>query len=366
VRSPILAGPLTGAPVISDFDRNGLDDIIVASRERGLYIGYTRMEDSQWSNLAVGTEIESILSCEDLTGDENPNIMVGTKAGGLLFLDGREQKIIRELNVNEELNKAAGRFIRNNTLYHPVAFGDLNGDSFSDPVVCTSEGSVIAFGGPGMERLWFELPQPNLPDFEPETSGNIVIGDLDGDAQDDVLLVTTSGKLRAFKGTGQGKDRVLLLWEYPQKSDAESKFLNVPVLADFNKNGTTDVVIPHSDGSIYIFEGATGDVLLQSRSEHKIRSVPLVGDMDNNERLDILVLKSDGKFHNLGSNRKIPGGSIVWGQMFGNSRNTNLLSYIEPSTGKYHIFATLAVLMLLTVVGLQFWLRKRRKRFNYY
>ena len=102
------------------------------------------------------------------------------------------------------------------------------------------------------------------------------------------------------------------------------EFCTTAVLADFNKNGTADAVVAHKEGSITILEGATGELLLQHSSQQTFRSIPLVGDMDNDKHLDILVLQADGKFHTLKTNRRIQGGTVIWGQMFGSSKNNNL------------------------------------------
>lgn len=358
-KSPILAGPLTGAPVVGDFNGDGLKDLAIVSLENALYIGFLKLENARWVRLDFEEPIRSILSAGDLSGNGIPTILLGTDTGNIIVIDGVRQKILGKISINEELNKATGSFEQDNQVRFPVALGDLNGDNTADLVVSTMQGNIIALSGTTLERLWYDLashPSQNTQTVPPSTS----LGDLDGDGLVDVVGLFPNGKIRAFKGLGVGKDRKLVLWEYP---DIEAgTFVGTLSLADFNKNGTMDVVAADKEGKIYIFEGSTGEILCKNaKKSSNLISSPLIGDLDNDNHLDILALRSDGNFYKLTTNSPILGSTVVWGQMFGNSRNTNISSYRYRNASIYLLYMGISISIILLVLGLNILLRRKRR-----
>jgi pSer/pThr/pTyr-binding forkhead associated (FHA) protein/outer membrane protein assembly factor BamB len=359
-KSPILAGPLNGPPVVADFNGDGAKDIAITSLENAVYIGFPSLKNSRWIRLDCEEPVRSIPSAEDFTGDRIPNILLGTETGKIIVIDGAQQKFLGELNINEELNKATGMFDQDNQIRYPVAFGDLNGDKITDLTIITLQGNTIALNGKTLERFWYDASEPN-PDLNQIGNQAVALGDLDGDQQLDVVILTSTGKLRALKGTGEGKDRKIVLWEHSITNSGI--FVEAPpVLADFNKNKTMDVVTYDSDGRIYIFEGSTGEILWQnSQGGSTFLASPFVGDFDNDDYLDILALKSDGNFYKLSTNRLITGNTVVWGQIFGNSRHTNASLYREPNVSSYYSVIGIAITLLLVVIASNVYFRKNRR-----
>ncbi|MFQ5770093.1 MAG: FG-GAP-like repeat-containing protein, partial [bacterium] len=361
-KSPILAGPLTGPPVVGDFDGDGLKDIAIASTEKVVYIGYSSVKNARWLKVNMEAPTRAIASTADLTDDGILNILIGTETGKIVEIDGFLQRTEEKLDINEELNKAIGSFYQDNQIRYPVALGDLNGDTIQDLIVGSVQGNLIALNGATLERLWYDTFQVNT-DLESTFNHSIALGDLDGDKLLDIIALTPDGNLCAFKGRGQGKDRKMVLWE---KSTTENgPFVGSPVLADFNKNGTQDVVISNNAGNIYIFEGTTGEILWKSKlNGSTLIGVPLIGDLDNDHHLDILALKSDGKFYKLLTNSLISDNALVWGQMFGNSRHTNSSFYQAPDVSNYYVYILIAVMADLIIIGLHFVFRQKRKKLS--
>lgn len=358
-KSPILAGPLTGAPVVADLNGDGLKDLAVASAERALYIGYSNLQGPGWVKLDLDFPIRSVASAANVTGNGMANLLLGTETGQVILVDGVQQTINRIIDINEEFTKATGRFDQNNPIRFPIALADLDGDAISDLLVSTAPGNIMALNGRNMERMWFDLS-----DFDGNFGDNIkqsvAVGDLDGDGLHDIAALTPEGRLKALKGTGEAKDRKMQLWEQPKQfSDT---FSGAPVLVDFDKNGTMDVLATGDSGKMYIFEGASGTVLWSGGIQNqKTKSLPLVGDFDKDNYVDIMVLKSDGRFYSFNTNSLCLAGTIAWGQMYGNSKHTSASVMIKEDAGVHYLYMGLSLIVIGSVFGFNILIRKRRK-----
>ncbi len=358
-KSPILAGPLIAPPVVGDFNGDGLKDLAIASESNALYIGYSSLKNSRWVKIELDDPIRAAASVNDFEGDGTPSVLLGTETGKILLIDGSTQKIAGEINVNEELSKASGSFSQNHQIRSPVALGDLDGDQNNDLVILTNQGGLLALNGATLERFWYEMPD-SLASYGQNVNQSLALGDLDGDRLLDIILVTPGGRLRAFKGMGQSKDRKMLLWEKPES--AGEYFLEFPVLADFNKNGTADMFAANYQGQMYIFEGATGQALWKSSgSGRPIMGLPLIGDLDRDHTLDVLNVKSDGKFYKLATNSVIIEHPVVWGQLFGNSAHTNRLTFRVQNARIHYAYMAGSLLITLAIIGFNVIIRKKRR-----
>lgn len=362
-KSPILAGPLLGPAVAADFNGDGLRDLAIASLTNAVYIGYSGLINSRWIKLDVDAQIHGIASAGTFASQALPMITVGTEDGKVLVIDGNRQKVVYEIDINEEFNKATGSFDQNNQIRAPVAYGDLNGDSIQDLVISTLQGNLIVLDGVTQDRLWYDACHADSSFKDPLEHG-VVLGDLDGDQRLDVVTIWPEGTLKALKGTGLAKDRKMILWE--TSAPAGNLFVGRPALADLNKNGTLDVVISDDLGNISIFEGATGERLWQANgSRSALIGSPLVGDVDNDHRLEILALKTDGNFYKFETNCEAIEQSVLWGQIFGNSRNSNQAVFEQPGISKYYANMGISFLVIVSILGFQFFFRNKRKKLSH-
>lgn len=360
-KSPILAGPFTGPPVAADFNKDGLTDLALGSVENAIYIGLSSMKGIRWVKMDLQEPILGIASVADVNADSFPELLLGSETGKVLFIDPIKQKTIHEINVNEELNKATGRFDQNNQIRFPIASADLNGDGTTELIICTQQNNLLIVDSTDRSRLWYSM---NDGDDVAAGLTAIALGDLDGDGLTDVVKQTSSGQILAFQGKGAGKDRETLLWDF--RTPGQEVFMAQPMLADFDKNGTKDVVVVGKLGSLYVLEGATGNTLLRHQAmETKLVSQPLLGDIDNDNYLDILALFSDGRFHTLASNSLTPFG-VTWGQAYGNAWHTSKAALPTINSGKYIIQIISSLCAILLIVGLQFLVRRTRSKLSYY
>ena len=235
---------------------------------------------------------------------------------------------------------------------------DLNGDSAKDLVVYTAQNNLIAFDGISFQRLWFSTGRGNSHSSVAPAQ-RMVLGDLDGDALPDVLTLTPQGGLRALKGTGDSQGRVFELWVKPQSN---AYFVGQPVLADFNNNGTLDVLAYTDTGTIHIFEGSTGETLWQGDLNLPVLSgAPVIGDLDHDSQMDIAFLTTEGAIHKLQTNRFVSKDAIAWGQPF----NRSSISRDEKQPGSInYAYASPVIILSISIISLHLISGLQRKRLS--
>lgn len=361
-KSPILAGPLTGAPAIGDFNGDGFQDIAIASAQNAIYLALSSTQGFSWSKIDLEYPVNSIVSTGDITNDGLDNIFVGTEKGRLLILDGLGKTVMKQIDINEELNKAIGAFGQDNQIRHPITVSDVNGDNAPDLIVSTEQGNLLALSGLNINRLWYDVTVADTSTTFGQGNSAISSGDLDGDGLPDIIVQSGNGNLKAIKGASGGKDRKITLWEHHY----EQAFWGNPILADFNKNGTMDVLVTSQAGIITIFEGASGQIISAHNAGAKIESQPLIGCFDKDNTLDVLFLKDDGKFYKLRSNSSIQNNAVVWGQAYGNGHNTNTSPYSRPSITPYYMQMGISVFIIGLILLLNFLVIRSRKKLSYY
>lgn len=361
-KSPILAGPFTGPPVVADFNMDGWQDVAVASIENGIYIRLSSLSKSRWLQVELQEPIRAVASSADMTGDQMPDLLIGTETGKVLVIDPIQRRIVNEIDVNEELNKATGSFDQNNQIRFPVAAADFDGDGNADFAVCTEQGNVLAINGQNARRMWYTIS--NLDRANLAGAHGLALGDLDGDRLPDVVAQTGDGRLLAFKGMGAGKDRAMPLWS--ARASDRDPYVGQPVLVDFDKDGAMDVMAVTASGQVIVYKGATGKTALRHPAETvAIVSQPLAADLDKDHSLDVLFLKQDGRFYKLKSNSEIPE-LVLWGETYGNSSHTTAAMVPLRNSGAYMLYALLSVLMILLVAGSHYLFRRTRNKLSYY
>ena len=358
LKSPILENPLTGAPIVGDFNGDGFKDLAVTSGNNYVYIGFSISTKPDWKRLETEESINSFASAEDVTGDKIHDILIGTETGEVVIIDGSIPKIYGAIDINEELSKALGSFNIFTKIRFPASFADLNGDKTKDIIVCTEQGYIIALNGKTLERFWWDKADAESQ-ITKAGEQSISLGDFDGDGLLDVANITQAGRLRVILGKSMGKDRKLVLWEYPGEESGE--FIGPVAIADFNKNGVMDIVTAGQNGFIYIFEGSSGEILWKSAENGgDLISPPLIGDLDNDTYLDILVHRADGNFYKISTNSPTLGNTLSWGQTFGNSRHTSAATLYEPNDSTSSILIITLTSIIFLTIGLNLFLSKKR------
>ncbi|RMF68025.1 MAG: FHA domain-containing protein [Calditrichaeota bacterium] len=322
--SPFYTVPLLSPPVVADFDGDGLPDVAAVDENGDVHIGYNRVLETDWATVSVGLASRAPLSGADLDLDGDTELLVGTERGIVFIIDGNKRVVSGTLDVNEELNRALGTFYEDNQIRFPVGAADLNGDQVTDLIVSTAQGRILAVDGATRHRLWHDLLSDQLT-LEQSYSFPFAIGDLDGDRLPDVVVGTQNGEIRAYKGTGDAQERVLL-WSQAAANPVMESF----ALGDVNKDKAQDVVFVATDGALAVLNGRTGESLFSTGQWAAMQtSIPFIADLQNDALLDIIRVTKPGIIFQYKSNCRVPKQSILWGEQFGGPQNA-LLQAVPP------------------------------------
>jgi pSer/pThr/pTyr-binding forkhead associated (FHA) protein len=356
--SPILGGLFSGAPVVTDFNADGYADVVVTTTEGVIHIGLGSLTEPTWRKTTFGTLSHATATAEDLSGNGLPELLVGTETGKVIVYSGARNQVLGSIDVNEEIAKAWGVAGSPNPVRTAVVSGDFDGDGTLDFIVATDEGNVLAMDGNSLQRLWGErIGRPSEPIWNAYA---VRVADLDGDGRSDALIAVRDGRLRAIKTNTQTTGRREVLWEY--ESPPGTQLVNSPALVDFNKNGTQDVVLATTRGSVEILEGSTGTTI-SAWTENTLPIVagPVIADMDGDSYLDILIGRSDGRFYQITTNRRVLRGSVVWGQTAGGPQHTGRLTYADPSaaTAGWTMFGSAGVALATILLNVTAYRRRR-------
>jgi RHS repeat-associated protein len=277
-------GGLNGAePTIADLDQDGTPEIIVG---HGVDADGTALDgvavtvfDNQgmklFTSYARGIERGgSFMRAEvvDLDLDGDPEILVGSAAFS---------------HTGELLWKIPGisNFERRAT---PIAV-NLDGDPFPELVRSGRDTYwTIALNHDGdPEPLWETATARNFQTFEIE----LVVADVDDDGPVEILAAGNNGfgpakleVLNGFDGT--------LKWEFPSDDRVLNLTAIAPTVFDLDGDGDTEVLLFGSPRTLYVLEGATGQLIQEfdlGISNPPEFEVPFFADVDDDGAAELLL-----------------------------------------------------------------------------
>lgn len=359
--SSILGGGFAGLPAVADVNGDRRQDVAIATQAGALVVALGGISEPEWMTLEFDDPVKSTPSAADITGDGIPEFILGTESGMLYFFQGTHRKIVSKINVSVEISKSLETEIIRNSLHCPVSTGLLDADERPDWVVSTNNGNILALNGVSKKILWLDSSMPGI-DLISSLFLPAVTTDLDRDGRDDVIGMTFDGRIRAMKGADSGGAQKIVLWEY--LPDDWEKFVANPALADFNKDGTSDVVAVGVNHGLYLINGQDGTLLWRSDfgGNNPPVTAPVVGDINHDTRLDILLTRADKKMYVYQSNARYPAGTILWAQRFANPHQNGNAPHQNFSSLGYNFQMLISLLLILVIVGFHLYWLFRQKR----
>jgi outer membrane protein assembly factor BamB len=118
--------------------------------------------------------------------------------------------------------------------------------------------------------------------FDTRGLSDVALGDLDHDGYSEVICAVEDTGVFAFKGNGS------IYWLYPRNTLHISDFER-PIVVDVLGNSRPEVIIPTTDGGIYVLNGTTGQ-LLWSMDMFLSQSPSLaVGDINGDSQREMVL-----------------------------------------------------------------------------
>jgi hypothetical protein len=303
-----------------------------------------------------------------LNGDGDAEILIGTAHGIVLVYDGGERRVTLNFDMNEELSKLKGSLNEVNPIHHPIAIADLNDDEAPDLIISSALGNLLCVSlseqagaqTPSVRSLWWANLASGRKNKAP-FAFPVALVNLDNDEITDIVALSDDGSVKGFRGRGTVGQQQPDLWETLPDTTG---WVAIPTVCDFNKDGTTDIAVVNEKRMFKILNGKNGEALW--RDDHSIAyatSMPLLADLLDDTSLDMVLLSGDGIVYGFKTNRRVPGGSIWWGQKFGTPANTSTPSLGEPTPGRYTAQLIISGLVMTAVVVGNIIFRQRRRRY---
>jgi hypothetical protein len=165
---------------------------------------------------------------------------------------------------------------------HTPAIADLDGDGV--PEIISASGST----SPGVYLFVNHADRSTVSGFPVLTTGYVdtfpVVGDVDGDGQPEIVMVTASGVVRIFAANGALKRTM--------QASGDVFYGTAPALADLNHDGIPEIIVQTNsalnvwkgDGSVY-----PGWPQNFGPNYWMGNSAPVVGDVDGDGQPDIAI-----------------------------------------------------------------------------
>lgn len=181
-----------------------------------------------------------------------------------------------------------------------AAIGNIDTDAEVEVVVGGTDGKVYALKGVDGTVKW----SYSLGGIISTYGSSPAIGDIDGDSAIEIVIGAQNGKVYAIEGNGS-----TLLWSRTVRDEISS----APVIGDVDGNSSTIEVVVGTKDSTKCLNGADGTVLwatptgLPAGSD--IYSSPAIGNIDTNTAtIEVVVACNDTSVYALNG----IGGTVLW------------------------------------------------------
>ncbi|WP_440989492.1 outer membrane protein assembly factor BamB family protein [Haloarchaeobius baliensis] len=161
--------------------------------------------------------------------------------------------------------------------------GDLDDDPALEYVVASSDGTTVAYDGRTGEREWRH-------DASSLSAVNAV---LPVDGRPTVFATAADGSLVAIDGA-DGSVR----WE-TTVTDESIQMMPPPIAGDVDGDGDGELVVAANDGTVAVYDPATGELLATHSRAVGILSHPVLADTDDDGVDEIYVMYADGRIQRL-------------------------------------------------------------------
>ena len=284
--------PVFSSPAIGDINGDGFPDIVFGSFDLHIYaidrnchkLIDDNVEDSVWSSPVL----------RDIDGDGRMEIFIGGDQykGGAIDWSGGEFRALKWSPGSpggvQELWKRQVR----DTIWSSPALGDIDGDGRVEVVV----GAGFFYHRDDGRRIfaWHADDGSAVTGWPVMTGGYTMpspaLGDVNGDGVPEVVVGSSDGFVRAYRGNGsQLWARGLTFNDQHVGGSAAS-----PIVADMNGDGQNDVGVGN-DWGFFVLDGRSGTVQAEVNTWLSHESAGAVGEFADGWKLIVSGFDTPGK-----------------------------------------------------------------------
>jgi hypothetical protein len=286
-KAPITAASQGGAPVVGDFNGDGIPDLAISAVPASILLG---KGDGTFQTPVFSGNVFFAgfgVAAGDLNGDGKLDVIAGSNDGIFVMLGDGRGNLSNPVDIGFGPNPVQ------------VALADVNGDKKLDAVVLDSLGSafwVLLGNGDGTFQAATRYPMSAAQGLAP----GILIADLNGDGNLDVAVtgatlvpnaqfVYNNGTILVFSGNGDGT------FQPGVQYNASANTTWALVTGDFNSDGLPDLVFVSGRQSTPTQVGlmfGKPDGTFQSPSTYpvgQIPGLPVLADLNGDGVLDMVV-----------------------------------------------------------------------------
>ena len=218
-------------PAVSDFAGDGGTRLVVGFGE-GYVTAYGRDGDVAWNRSLSGNGSITWMTTGDVGGDGATDAVVATDAGAVHLLDGPDGDV---------------RWTRNfGDLAAVEAVADGDADGTLEVYATAKDGVLRALEAETGQTEW----ETDLAEDPVQMTPPPVLGDLDGDADPELVGVTSDGQVTVVDPADGGVlgryQRSTPFWE----TDASTALWTRATLADTDGDGAEEVFVIYGDGRV--------------------------------------------------------------------------------------------------------------------
>ncbi|MBN3907926.1 MAG: VCBS repeat-containing protein [Nostoc sp. NMS1] len=259
--SSIIGSVGNSAPTLGDIDGDGDLDLVVGDNNGGLHyyknegnVGYTKQFgiSNPFNNIAINDASKPTLS--DIDGDGDLDLLVGGDSRLKYYKNtgsATNARYTEQIGTSNPFNSIAEHYTDAQTL------GDVDGDGDLDLLVAETftlkyyKNIGSATNPQYTEQIGTSNPFDGIGGYVPAPS----LGDVDGDADLDLVIGDSYGGFAYYKNTGSATNP-----QYTLQTGTSDPFYNIavvgsstPTLVDINRDGFRDAVVGDGLGQLTYF-----------------------------------------------------------------------------------------------------------------
>lgn len=262
---------IESSPIIYNLDGNGAKEIAFGDEDGNLNV-YSSAGYSQFGYpFESGDKIRSSPAIADLDLDGNLELIFGSYDGNLYVTSPFGSTLLEYSQLGD--------------IVGAPALVDLDLDGEKEIIFTTqygNSGSLYAIRNDGADVVGFPV------NINEKMIAGPAVGDLEGDGNPEIVIVTWSDNIYVVDNTGNIKEGFPIV--------STERFSISPVLVDLDFDGDLEIITGNDSGLLQIFEHS-GEEVTSYNVNNDIRGGLSISDLDNNGSLEILFTGYDDLLH---------------------------------------------------------------------